>query len=195
MVWSISASNFTRAAAVAAAMSAWASVDAHATTIDFSWSGANGYSAVGSFTYDGSSAPALIVENGAGATKSVQSFSVSFFDPARTVLEAGSAVIAGVSSDRFFQLSFDTLSNVVSVIDADIGGPYIYFLSNLRTPTGSTVPAGTTGFNFFDRRTANSALDTAPSLTAVVRAVPEPSALTLIATALISLMVLRRRVG
>lgn len=195
MFWSINASHFARAATIAAAMSAWASVDARATAVDFSWSGANGYSAVGSFTYDGSSAPALIVESGAGATKSVQSFSVSFFDPARTVLESGSSVIAGVSSDRFFRLSFDTSSNVVSVIDADIGGSYFYFLTNLRTPTGSTVPAGTTGFNLFDRRTANAALDTAPSLTAVVRAVPEPSAPALIVTAMISLMVLRRRVG
>ena len=198
MFWSISISNLARAATVAAALAAFSAAGAHATTVDLSWSGANGYSAVGNFTYDGSSAPVVITESGAGATKTVQSFSVTFFDPARTVLESGSAVIAGVSSDRFFQLTFNTLTNAVSVLDADIGGTYFYFLTNLRTPTGSVVPAGTTGFNFFDRRNASSALDAAASVSAVVQstqAVPEPSALVLTITAFMSLMAFKRRIG
>ena len=103
-----------------------------------------------------------------------------------------------MSSDRFFQLPFNTLTSTVSVLDADIGGTYFYFLTNLRTPTGSVVPAGATGFNFFDRRNANNALDTAASVNAVVQAaqaVPEPSALILTVMALISLMAFKRRIG
>jgi len=136
-----SIARLARAAAVTAAAIASNSADASATTVDLSWSGVNGYSAIGSFTYDRASAPAVIIESGAGATKTVQSFSITFFDPAHTVLESGSAVIAGVSSDRFFQLTFNTLTSAVSVLDGDIGGTYIYFLTDLRTPTGSVVPA------------------------------------------------------
>ncbi len=193
-----SVSGFFRAAAIAAAVTAATSVSGYATTVDLSWSGANGYSAVGSFTYDGASASSVIMESGSGATKSVQSFSITFFDPAKAVIEAGSAVIAGVSSDNFFRLTFNTVTDAVSVLDADIGGSYIYFLTNLRTPTGSVVAAGTTGFNFFDRRTANSALDTAPGISAVIeaaQAVPEPPARVMAMTAILSLMAFKRRIG
>ncbi len=198
MVWNATIIRLVRATAVAAAAIASISAGARATTVDLSWSGVNGYSAVGSFTYDGASAPAVITESGAGATKTIQSFFITFFDPAHTVLESGSAVIAGVSSDRFFQLTFNTLTSAVSVLDGDVGGAYIYFLTDLRTPTGSVVPAGTTGFNFFDRRTANAALDTATSISAVIEAaqpVPEPAAMVLVTTAFISLMAFKRRIG
>jgi len=198
MTWNATITRLARATAVAAAAIASTSAGAAATTVDLSWSGVNGYSAIGSFTYDGASAPAVITENGAGATKTVQSFSITFFDPAHTVLESGSAVVAGVSSDRFFTLTFNTLTSVISVLDGDIGGNYIYFLTDLRTPTGSVVPAGVTGFNFFDRRTANAALDTATSISAVIEAgqpVPEPASVALVLTAFMSLMAFRRRIG
>ncbi len=198
MSWNIGAFCFIRAAAIAAAVTAATSVGAFATTVDLSWSGANGYSAAGSFTYDGSSAPSIITESGSGATKSVQSFSITFFDPSHTVLESGSSVVSGVSSDSFFRLTFNTVTDVVSALDADIGGSYIYFLTDLRTPTGSVVPAGTTGFNFFDRRTADSALDTASGISAVVeagQAVQEPPAFALAVTAVLALMAFKRRIG
>ncbi len=198
MILSVSIVRLARATAVAAAAIASTSADARATTVDLSWSGVNGYSAIGSFTYDGASAPAVITESGAGVTKTVQSFSITFFDPAHTVLESGSAVIAGVSSDRFFQLTFNTLTSALSVLDGDVGGTYIYFLTDLRTPTGSVVPAGTTGFNFFDRRTANAALDTASSINAVVEAaqpVPEPASVLLVTTAFMSLLAFKRHIG
>lgn len=198
MILSASIVRLARATAVAVAAIASTSADARATTVDLSWSGVNGYSAIGSFTYDGASAPAVITESGAGATKTVQSFSITFFDPAHTVLESGSAVIAGVSSDRFFQLTFNTLTSALSVLDGDVGGTYIYFLTDLRTPTGSVVPAGTTGFNFFDRRTANAALDTASSIYAVVEAaqpVPEPATVLLVTTAFLSLLAFKRHIG
>lgn len=140
----------------------------------------------------------MITESGAGATKTVQSFSTTFFDPAHTVLESGSAVIAGVSSDRFFQLTFNTFTSVVSILDGDVGGTYIYFLTDLRTPTGSVVPARVTGFNFFDRRTANAALDIATSISAVIEGaqpVPEPASVALVLTASMSLVAFRRRIG
>lgn len=198
MVWNTNIGRLARATAVAAAAIASTSAGASATTVDLSWSGVNGYSAIGSFTYNGTSAPTVIAESGAGATKTVQSFSITFFDPAHTVLESGSAVIAGVSSDRFFQLTFNTLTSVVSVLDGDIGGTYIYFLTDLRTSTGSVVLAGSTGFNFFDRRMANAALDTATSINAVVEAaqpVPEPASVLLVTLAFMSLLAFKGQIG
>ncbi len=173
------------------------SLPANATTVAINYTGLNGYTAVGSFTYNGATAPTVITEaNGAAATNVIQSFSITFANPAHTVIESGSAVINGVSSDRFFRLTYNTSTNAITTLDADIGGTYTYFLSNLRTPTGSVVPAGQTGFNFFDRTRANAALDTAPTITTTVSAnvaVPEPSSVLVLPVALLGLLAMRRR--
>ena len=168
--------------------------DARAVTIGFSWSGAAGYSASGSFSYDAATAPTLVTGSGLGAQQVIQSFSVTFLDPSRNVLESGSAVVGGVSSDRFFRVDYNTAANTISALDADVGGAsYQYFLTNLRTPTGQVVPSGVTGFNFFNRATANAALDTAASISVTVQAVPEPSTLGCVLAAGFALAAIRRR--
>lgn len=174
------------------------SIPANATVVAISYNGTNGYTASGSFTYDGASAPSVITEaNGATATSVIQSFNISFFNPAKVLLETGSAVINGISSDRFFRLTYNTVTNLITSLDADIGGTYQYFLSNLRTPTGSVVTPGVTGFNFFNRATANAALDTAATIRTTVSnsttAVPEPAGLLVLPVALLGLLALRRR--
>ncbi|MBV9384876.1 MAG: PEP-CTERM sorting domain-containing protein [Chroococcidiopsidaceae cyanobacterium CP_BM_ER_R8_30] len=164
------------ASAVAMAVASTTLNPAQAADFDFSWKGDNGYSALGSFSYDEANAPTFISESGAGPTKFLQSFSVSFFDPANNPLESGSSVVNGVSSDRFFRLDFNSQTQNISVLDADVGGTsYQYFLTNLRTPTGDVVPPGVTTFNFFNRATADAALDS--SSTVQVTQVPEPSSL------------------
>ncbi|MBV9034275.1 MAG: PEP-CTERM sorting domain-containing protein [Acidobacteriaceae bacterium] len=148
------------------------------TLVDFRWTGTNSYSALGSFIYNEATTPTSFSETpGVGPTQYVQSFSVSFFDPTGALLESGSSVINGVSSDRFFRLDYNTQSRTISSLDADIGGSsYQYFLTNLRTPDGMVVPPGVTTFNFFYRPNADSALDTAASVQVTsVSQVPEPA--------------------
>ncbi|MBV8882839.1 MAG: PEP-CTERM sorting domain-containing protein [Chroococcidiopsidaceae cyanobacterium CP_BM_RX_35] len=170
-----------KAAALAASTVAVATVSvmtnpAQAADFNFSWKGVNGYSALGSFSYNETNAPAVISESGAGPTKFLQSFSVSFFDPQQKLLESGSSVEDGVSSDRFFRLDFNSQSQNINVLDADIGGTsYQYFLTNLRTPSGQVVGPGVTDFNLFYRPNGTPVLDSSP--TVQVSQVPEPSSL------------------
>jgi len=154
-----------------------------AEIVDFAWSGSAGYSATGSFIFDPASTPESFVESGAGATSYLRSFSVSFFDPANSLLESGSSIVDGISSDRFFRLEYDTRNQTVASLDADVGGSsYQYFLTNLRTPAGQVVPPGVTGFNLFSRATGTPVLDSASSIRITsVSQVPEPVSAVLVA--------------
>ncbi|MBR8838997.1 MAG: PEP-CTERM sorting domain-containing protein [Stigonema ocellatum SAG 48.90 = DSM 106950] len=149
---------------------------AQATDFNFSWKGDNGYSATGSFSYDETKAPEVISESGAGQTQYLQSLSVSFFDPAQNLLESGSSVVNGVSSDRFLRLDFDTQSQKISTLDTDIGGTdYQYFLTNLRTPSGQVVEPGITNFNLFSRPNGTPLLDSSSTVQVTKKRVPEPT--------------------
>jgi len=149
---------------------------AQAVDFNFSWKGDRGYSAIGAFSYDATTAPAVISESGAGPTKSLQSFSVSFFDPAQNLLESGSSVVNGISSDRFLRFDFDTQSQNISVLDGDIGGTsYNYFLTDLRTPSGQVVGPGVTNFNLFYRPGNTPFLDSSASVQTTLANVPEPT--------------------
>ncbi len=149
---------------------------AQAVDFNFSWKGDNGYSATGAFSYDETNAPEVISESGAGSTKFLQSLSVSFFDPAQNLLESGSSVVNGVSSDRFLRFDFDTQSQNISVLDADIGGTaYNYFLTDLRTPSGEVVAPGITTFNLFYRPNGTPFLDSSSSVQVTPASVPEPT--------------------
>lgn len=81
---------------------------AQAITFAFNWVGDGGYSTEGLFRYDASIANGVISESGAGPTHGLQSLSVSFFNPAHTLLESFNTVSGGVSSSAFFQFNFDT---------------------------------------------------------------------------------------
>lgn len=149
---------------------------AQAIDLNFNWKGVNGYSATGEFSYDETKAPELISESGAGATNFLQSFSVSFFDPNNNLLESGSSVVNGVSSDSFFRFNFDTKTQQISLLDADIGGSsYQYFLTDLRTLDGKAVTMPLPTFNFFYRPQASSALDYSSVVQVTPTSVPEPT--------------------
>jgi len=151
---------------------------AQAIDYNFSWKGDNGYSATGAFSYDETTAPAVISESGAGSTQFLQSLSVSFFDPGQNLLESGSSVVNGVSSDRFLRFDFDTQSRNISVLDVDAGGTsYQYFLTDLRTPTGEVVGPGITNFNLFYRPNGTPILDSSSSVQVTPASVPEPTTL------------------
>ncbi|AUB38298.1 hypothetical protein COO91_04263 [Nostoc flagelliforme CCNUN1] len=54
---------------------------AQAIELNFNCQGDVGYSAIGSFSYDETTAPTIISERGSGATNFLQSLNVSFLDP------------------------------------------------------------------------------------------------------------------
>lgn len=118
---------------------------------------------------------------GVGPTNYVQSFNVSFFSPQNALLETGSAVVGGVSSDRFFRLDFNTETKTISALDGDVGGSsYLYFLTNLRTPSGQVVTPGLTAFNLFVRTSGTPNLDVASGvIVSSVAQTPEPGTFTL----------------
>lgn len=94
---------------------------AKAVTFNFNWTGNIGYSARGSFRYDENTAPAIISESGAGPTNSLQSLTVSFFDPSNTPLQSFNTVAGGVSTSAFFQFNFNTTTQQLFG-DFNVGG-------------------------------------------------------------------------
>jgi PEP-CTERM motif len=81
---------------------------AQAIDFNFSWKGDAGYSALGTFSYDETTAPSIISESGAGPTDYLDSLSVSFFDPSNMPLGTYNTVTNGVSESPLFVLNFDT---------------------------------------------------------------------------------------
>ncbi|HAX79229.1 MAG TPA: PEP-CTERM sorting domain-containing protein [Cyanobacteria bacterium UBA11372] len=95
-------------AATSAALSLVMAQQAEAISFNFSWQGDGGYSATGMFSYDETTAPAIVSESGAGATNNLQSLTVSFFDPNNNPLQSFNTVTNGISESAFFQFNFDT---------------------------------------------------------------------------------------
>lgn len=94
---------------------------AQAITLKFNWQGDAGYSAIGKFSYDQTTAPAIISESGGGPTNDIQSLMVSFFDPSNSLLGTYNTVVGGVSESNFFKFNFDT-SNKTLFGAFDIAG-------------------------------------------------------------------------
>ncbi|MEH2106200.1 PEP-CTERM sorting domain-containing protein [Nostoc sp.] len=80
---------------------------AQATEFKFNWKGDTGYLAQGSFNYDTTTAPNVISEAGLGATKNLQSLSISFFDPLNNLINSFTPVLSGVSNYSFLRFNFD----------------------------------------------------------------------------------------
>ncbi len=121
----------TASAVLAMALALETGNPAQAIEFKFSWQGDAGYSALGTFNYDETTAPLIISESGAGPTDYLQSLSVSFFDPSNILLGTYNTVTNGVSNSPFFTFNFDA-SNQTLFGDFDIagGGVFIgeYFL-------------------------------------------------------------------
>ncbi|MEH2206945.1 MAG: PEP-CTERM sorting domain-containing protein [Nostoc sp.] len=81
---------------------------AHAAEFNFNWKGDTGYSAKGSFNYDTTTAPSVISEAGLGATKNLQSLSISFFDPLSNLINSFTPVLSGISNYGFLRFNFDS---------------------------------------------------------------------------------------
>ncbi|MDZ8238690.1 MAG: PEP-CTERM sorting domain-containing protein [Nostoc sp. ChiQUE01a] len=98
---------------VSVAIAASANNPAQAIDFKFNWLGDAGYSAIGSFSYDETTAPTIITESGSGATNFLQSLNVSFLDPSQNVLGTYNTVSGGVSQSSFFAFNFDTSSETL----------------------------------------------------------------------------------
>ncbi|MEH1864353.1 MAG: PEP-CTERM sorting domain-containing protein [Nostoc sp.] len=86
---------------------------ADAAEFNFNWKGDTGYSAKGSFNYDTTTAPSVISETGLGATKNLQSLSISFFDPFSTLINSFTPVLSGVSNYGFLRFNFDSTTQQI----------------------------------------------------------------------------------
>ncbi|MFN6497219.1 MAG: PEP-CTERM sorting domain-containing protein [Nostoc sp. DedQUE01] len=106
---------------VSVAIAAGANNPAQAIDFKFNWLGDAGYSAIGSFSYDETTAPTIITESGSGATNFLQSLNVSFLDPSQNVLGTYNTVSGGVSQSSFFAFNFDTSSETLFGL-LNIGG-------------------------------------------------------------------------
>ncbi|WP_414571731.1 PEP-CTERM sorting domain-containing protein [Nostoc sp. CCY 9925] len=98
---------------VSVAIAASANNPAQAIDFKLNWLGDAGYSAIGSFSYDETTAPTIITESGSGATNFLQSLNVSFLDPSQNVLGTYNTVSGGVSQSSFFAFNFDTSSETL----------------------------------------------------------------------------------
>lgn len=168
------------AAGAAMSLSLAGVAPAQAIEFNFNYQADTGYSATGSFSYDETTAPAVISEAGLGPTNFLQSLSLSVFAPSGTLLQSGSSVVNGVSQDSFLSFTFDTQAEKFTVLDTSTESsgkdPY-YFISNFIAPDVTTVPPGSTGFNLFSfSKNTNTAqfLGTASSVQ-VSKSVPEPA--------------------
>jgi hypothetical protein len=115
------AATAASSAALSGAIALSANNPAQAITFQFSWQGDAGYSAIGKFSYDETTAPAIISESGPGLTKNLQSLMVSFFDPSNKPLQSFNTVAAGVSESQFFKFNFDTSTQTLFG-PLDLGG-------------------------------------------------------------------------
>lgn len=167
-------------AALSVAMAAGANNPAQAIDFDYSFKGDTGYSATGSFSYDETTAPAIISEAGSGPTNFLKSLSLSVFDPSGTLLDSGSSVVNGVSNDSFLQFQFDTQAQKLTVLDNTTPDAEIsYFLSNAVDTSGNPVTPGSTSFKLFqftNSTTTYNVLGSAPSVqVSKAASVPEPA--------------------
>ncbi|NMG20283.1 hypothetical protein [Brasilonema bromeliae] len=94
---------------------------AQAITLNFTWNGNNNYSALGSFSYDENTAPAIFSEKGAGQTDVLQSLNISFFDPLNNLIATYNNVVDGVSIPNYFQFNFNTVTQEIFGL-IDLGG-------------------------------------------------------------------------
>ncbi|MFN6565414.1 MAG: hypothetical protein RMY28_037210 [Nostoc sp. ChiSLP01] len=158
---------------------------AQAADFAFSANFSNGYSAKGLFTTKSGTPPSFSETNPnfpsvPFTTQFLQSTSLSIFDSTNTLLQTGSAVINGISTDAFLRLDYDSsLTNNLPALNISTETPSqnpYYFIGNNIDINGTPVAPGSTNYNLFlyDRTTDKyTFLGDTTSIKAT--AIPEPS--------------------
>ena len=156
--------------------------DDRSIAADFSYSFQTdtGYVGQGTFSYDAATAPPVIIESGSGPTATLQSLSLSVFDQSSILLDSGTAISGGVSSDSYLGFQFTTATLALSLMDNStrlLGQDVSYFISNFVDPSNTPVTPGSTTFNLF-RATDSTSTATYLGSTATISVtmVPEPAA-------------------
>jgi hypothetical protein len=158
---------------------------AQAADFTFNAKFSNGYSAKGLFTTK-SGTPDSFSEVNPNfpsvpfTTKFLESTSLSIFDSTNKLLQSGSSVINGISTDKFLRLDYDSsLTNNLPALNVSTETPTqnpYYFIGNNVDPSGILVVPGSTNYNLFlyDRTTDKyTFLGDTTSIKATT--VPEPS--------------------
>lgn len=160
-------------------------------TFAYSFTTNTGYTGAGEFSYDAATAPAVIIESGSGQTTSLLSLSLAVFSPSSTLLDSGSAVIGGVSSDPYLGFAYDTATLALSLMDNNTtssGNDVSYFVSNYVDPANMPVTPGSTTFNLFSStRSTNTAVFLGSASQLVVTSVPEPATTTVAGMTLLAI--------
>ncbi|MFB2978466.1 PEP-CTERM sorting domain-containing protein [Microseira sp. BLCC-F43] len=147
-LWNKIAATVSASAVLGMALALETVNPAQAIEFKFSWKGDAGYSALGTFNYDETTAPSKIEESGPGKTENLQSLSVSFFDPFNTLLGTYNTVTGGVSESPFFKFNFDTSTQSLFGNFDVAGGKFI---------DGENFLQGTIGSKLELKQTANQA--------------------------------------
>ncbi|MDB9374453.1 hypothetical protein [Nodularia sphaerocarpa] len=161
---------------------------AQAAEFVFSGNFSNGYSAQGSFTTKAGT-PASFTEASPSPsaapfpTQFLQSLSLSVFDSTNTLLESGSAVINGISTDNFLRLNYDNsqtpnLPELNVSTQTGVQQLNYYYINNSNTPADEFVGYGNTTYNLFQfNGNTNTATFLGSTTSIQAAAVPESSSL------------------
>ncbi|MBE8988229.1 hypothetical protein [Nostoc sp. LEGE 12450] len=137
---------------------------AQAADFTFSANFSNGYLAKGLFATKSDTPPSFSEINPnfpsvPFTTQFLQSTSLSIFDSTNTLLQSGSVVINGISTDAFLRLDYDSslTANLPALnisTETPSQNPY-YFIGNNVYSNSNPVPPGSTNYNLFlyDRTT------------------------------------------
>ena len=163
-----------------------------AATFAYSFTTNTGYMGAGEFSYDASTAPAVIVESGSGQTTSLLTLSLAVFNPSSTLLDSGSTVIAGFSNDPYLGFAYSTATSGLTLLDNNTtssGNDVSYFVSNYVDPDNVPVTPGSTTFNLFSStRSTATAVFLGSASQIMVTPVPEPAPMAVVASAVLVLI-------
>ncbi len=94
---------------------------AEAATTNFQWTGRGGYSAKASFSYNEKIAPKIILEQGNGKTRWLDSLIITFYNPAGHPIGTYENIANGIAKGDYFRFNFNReTGQVLGLID--LGG-------------------------------------------------------------------------